>query len=226
MSCRRFRRELVELVRFGALDRRHAPHIEHLAGCRDCLEEVGLDRALVMRLRDALAERVAGAAPSPALWPVILARAQAPERGFGVWLRGWASGAIGRLRTATAISAMAVGILLLGRVDIDVSSAPAPQFDVPTWNAAQALARHDVRYGRPSIAVADIAPNRVLILDDSGWVPPGPTTTSRVHPPVADADTIFWGAIDPGEAGAEGDAEAPAPDDWTEETAAPTQEPV
>ena len=33
MSCHRVSRELLERLRFGELDRRAAPHIDHLAGC-------------------------------------------------------------------------------------------------------------------------------------------------------------------------------------------------
>ena len=74
MSCRRIRRELLWLVRFGDFDAGSAPHLEHLAGCQGCRDEVGLDRALVRQLRTALAERIGDATPSPSAWEGVLAR--------------------------------------------------------------------------------------------------------------------------------------------------------
>ncbi len=79
MSCRRIRRELLWLVRFGDFDVGSAPHLEHLAGCQDCRDEVGLDRALVRQLRTALAARIGDATPSPSAWEGVLARMRQPE---------------------------------------------------------------------------------------------------------------------------------------------------
>ena len=54
MSCRRIRRELIERFRFGELDGRSAPHLEHLRGCVECRDDVGLDRVVVRNLQRAL----------------------------------------------------------------------------------------------------------------------------------------------------------------------------
>lgn len=120
MSCSRLRRELVELFRFGGLDLRSAPHLEHLAECRPCRDEVGFDRALVQQLREALAERVAAASPSADAWSGILARAQAPESGWRGWLQSHGMVLVGRLRTATAVSAMALAVIIAAGTDVAI----------------------------------------------------------------------------------------------------------
>jgi len=79
MSCHRVSRELLERIRFGELDRRSAPHIDHLAGCARCQEEVGIDRALIRQLRRALAERVEDSEPSPMAFAAVRERALREE---------------------------------------------------------------------------------------------------------------------------------------------------
>ena len=74
MSCRRVSRELLERFRFGELDGRHAGHLDHLEHCDACRETVGLDQALVRRLRMALQARVESASPSPEAWPLLRQR--------------------------------------------------------------------------------------------------------------------------------------------------------
>jgi hypothetical protein len=108
MGCGRTRRELLWLARFGELGPSSAPHLDHLAACRGCRDEVGFDRALVEQLRAALAERIADQEPSPGSWSLILERALAPETGLGGFLRGHAVSIAARLRLATAVSAMAL----------------------------------------------------------------------------------------------------------------------
>ena len=80
MDCRRAARELIEFFRFGELDTRSAPHLEHLEVCLACRTEVGLDRELVIQLQRALAARVDGQAPSPGAWLEIRRRALEEER--------------------------------------------------------------------------------------------------------------------------------------------------
>jgi hypothetical protein len=135
MSCRRICRELVELVRFGELDRRSAPHLDHLAACRACRDEVGFDRALVQQLRVALAERVDAAAPSPQAWFMILERAKSPDAGLRGWLRGHPALLTARLRTATAVSATALAFVIAAGTQVSVSHPGAVE---PEWDQSGA----------------------------------------------------------------------------------------
>jgi hypothetical protein len=112
MGCSRTRRELLWLARFGELGPSSAPHLDHLATCRGCRDEVGFDRALVEQLRVALAERIADQEPSTGSWSLILERAMAPETGLGGFLRGHAVSIAARLRLATAVSAMALATII------------------------------------------------------------------------------------------------------------------
>ena len=125
MRCRRICRELLWLARFGEFGPSSAPHLDHLASCRGCRDEVGFDRALVQQLRVALAERIASEEPSPSAWGVILARAQAPERGLGGSLRDHAAGLASRLRTATAVSAMALAAIIATSTQVAITHPEA-----------------------------------------------------------------------------------------------------
>jgi len=80
VDCRRVARELIEFFRFGELDARSAPHLDHLEVCLACRQEVGLDRELVLQLQRALAARVDDHAPSPGAWLEIRRRALEEER--------------------------------------------------------------------------------------------------------------------------------------------------
>lgn len=112
MRCRRICRELLWLTRFGELGPSSQPHLDHLAGCRSCRDEVGFDRAMVEQLRIALAARIDGAVPSPTAWDRILARAQAPEPPAAARLWEWSSGLVGRLRMATAMAGTGLALVL------------------------------------------------------------------------------------------------------------------
>ena len=79
MSCARIAREVIEFFRFGDLDARSAPHLDHLAVCAACRDEVGLDRELVVALQRAIGARVDGHAASPGAWLEIRRRALQPE---------------------------------------------------------------------------------------------------------------------------------------------------
>jgi hypothetical protein len=126
MSCARICRELLELSRFGALDVRSAPHIEHLVDCRACRDEIGLDRALVQELRVALHARIEGVAPSSAAWDGILRRTQGPEVGLAAWFRRRSGVVLTRLRTATAVSATALAVLIASGTQVGIQQHPAP----------------------------------------------------------------------------------------------------
>ena len=112
MTCRRICRELLWSVRYGELDASSEPHLEHLAGCGSCRDEVGFDREMVRQLRAALADRVDGLAPSPTAWEGIVRRTQAPEPWR--WATWWSRslGLIGRLRTATAMAGTGLALVL------------------------------------------------------------------------------------------------------------------
>ena len=129
MSCARVCRELLELSRFGELDVRSAPHIEHLVDCRACRDVIGLDRALVQQLRVALQARIDGASPSSAAWDGILRRTQRPEAGLSAWFRRRSALVLSRLRTATAVSATALAVLIASstQVGIQQHAAPSPR---------------------------------------------------------------------------------------------------
>jgi hypothetical protein len=109
MSCRRIRRELLWLVRFGDFDAGSAPHLEHLAGCRQCRDEVGLDRALVRQLRTALAERIGEAAPSPRAWEGVLLRMREPEPSP---MRQWPARLAAFLRAGSAMAGASLALVL------------------------------------------------------------------------------------------------------------------
>ena len=111
MSCRRVRRELLEHFRFGELDVRAAPHLDHLRGCVACRDDVGLDRSVVRNLQRALAERIADAAPSPTAFEAIRRRAlEPPSVSWGDRLWRWA-----RVVPAGAAIAL-VGFAIVGNV--------------------------------------------------------------------------------------------------------------
>ncbi len=125
MSCRRICRELLWLARFGEFGPSSAPHLDHLVHCGHCREEIGFDRALVQQLRLALAERVEHADPSPAAWGAILERAQTPERGIRALLRDQAAAMAARLRTATAITAVALAGIIATSTHVAVTHPQA-----------------------------------------------------------------------------------------------------
>jgi len=132
VSCARVCRELLELSRFGELDVRSAPHIEHLVDCRACRDVIGLDRALVQQLRIALRARIHGAAPSSAAWDGILRRTQGSEAGLGAWFRRRSALVLSRLRTATAVSAMALAVLIASSTQVGIQQQHAAPSHAPS----------------------------------------------------------------------------------------------
>ncbi|HEX7172064.1 MAG TPA: hypothetical protein VF365_05580 [Candidatus Limnocylindria bacterium] len=141
MSCRRICRELLWLARFGELGPSSQPHLDHLAGCRGCRDEVGFDREMVRQLRVALAERVDGLQPSSAAWEGILRRAQAPEPSrFAAWWQR-SMGVIGRLRTATAMAGTGLALVLALNMEVMPITAPASSGDSAAGAQAQPAER-------------------------------------------------------------------------------------
>lgn len=152
MSCRRICRELLSFVRFGDLGPRSQPHLDHLAGCSSCRDEVGYDREMVQRLRAALAARVEAMDPSPQVWERILHRAQAPDPEPA---QGWLSRlgvAAARRRTTTAMAGTALALVLALNMEI-VSVMPAvtgeTSMEAVVADAAGARSPH---WARPSVA--------------------------------------------------------------------------
>ena len=122
MSCRRIRRELLWLVRFGDFDAGSAPHLEHLASCRDCRDEVGLDRALVRQLRTALAARIGDATPSPRAWEGVLARMRQPEPSV---TRPWTSRLAAFLRAGSAMAGASLALVVALNLEMaPIGAAP------------------------------------------------------------------------------------------------------
>lgn len=132
MSCRRVSRELLERFRFGEeLGPSSEPHLAHLQSCPACRTEVGLDRALVIQLRNALRARVATASPSPRSWELVRRRALASEREgtrFAAALR-W-------FRFAPAAAAMS---LMIFAVAVAQDSERPPAIQQHDWPAFQQI---------------------------------------------------------------------------------------
>ena len=126
MSCRRTCRELLWLTRFGEFGPSSAPHLEHLAGCRSCRDEVGFDRAMVQQLRLALAVRVTNDTPSESTWERILARAQTPEpsQPSGIWR--WLASIVARQRMATAMAGTGLALVLALNMEVVPVGMSAP----------------------------------------------------------------------------------------------------
>lgn len=137
MSCHQTCRELLWLVRYGELDASSQPHLDHLAECSSCRDEVGFDREMVRQLRLALAERVEGMAPSPTAWEGIVRRTQeAPRsRWATMWSRSF--GLVGRLRTATAMAG--TGLALVLALNTQVISIAGPASPDPQAGQASGL---------------------------------------------------------------------------------------
>ena len=79
MSCRNVSRALLERFRFGELDADCDAYLAHVERCRNCQDEIAIDRELAERLRRALRERVTGFEPSPAVWRAVRLQAADPE---------------------------------------------------------------------------------------------------------------------------------------------------
>ena len=124
MKCRRICRELLWLARFGEFGPSSQPHLDHLANCRGCRDEVGFDRAIVEQLRIALAERIADAAPSPSAFDRIWARAQTPEPRPAARLWGWSTAVIGRMRFATAMAGTGLALVLALNMNVVPVAGP------------------------------------------------------------------------------------------------------
>lgn len=200
MRCRRICRELLWLARFGDFGPSSAPHLDHLAQCGGCRDEVGFDRALVQQLRTALAERIANEEPSPGAWTVILARAQAPERGIGAFLHRHMEAVAGRLRTATAISAMALAGIIATSTQVAIThpEAGSAETEVATSAAGERFERQpllsrpraDLGMQVPVMYVAAAAPSdpEAAFLVSASLTSMGPPLVVEDEPIAADIE--------------------------------------
>lgn len=129
MSCHRICRELLWLARFGEFPPDSAPHLEHLSRCGACRDEIGFDRAMVQRLREALLARVGEANPSDAAWAKIVARAQTPDSPrVRIW--EWSTTLVARLRVGTAVAFG--GLALILTLNTELVPAGGPPSTSPT----------------------------------------------------------------------------------------------
>lgn len=150
MSCRRVCRELLSFVRFGELGPRSQPHLDHLADCGSCRDEIGYDREMVQRLRVALAARIEGMDPSPDVWERILRRAQAPDPEPAVGWLARLGAAAARRRTTTAMAGTALALVLALNMEV-VSVLPMtadPSLDAVVTDGHSLDSQ---RWARPSI---------------------------------------------------------------------------
>ncbi len=79
MTCHKVSRLLLERFRFGELDADCDQYLAHVERCRECQDEIAVDRALAGQLRRTLRERVDGFEPSPAVWRAVRLQAADPE---------------------------------------------------------------------------------------------------------------------------------------------------
>lgn len=194
MSCRRVRRELQDIVRFGDLAPSAAsPHLDHLEECRSCRDDVGRDRVLVGQLRRALAARVEPYSPPARAWYAILREAQRPEPRPSVW--AWSHALVGRLRTATAMAGTGLALVLALNMEVVPVSAPAERAAssasedvtllqvprVPTGRTA--LIVHSNRAGEGAGLIARPDPEQALMEADTRLAP-----RSRASEPAPEDD--------------------------------------
>lgn len=208
MSCRRICRELLSFVRFGELGPRSQPHLDHLAGCASCREEIGYDREMVQRLRRALAARVEGMDPSPQAWERILRRAQAPDpEPVDSWLGRLGAAAL-RRRTTTAMAGTALALVLALNMEV-VSIMPAITSDASMEAAiTDPDGASSQRWARPSASRTDttateaVGPRSVVISQPdvrmtgivAGLTPP---SAAAVPPDPAPEVRVMFRATEP-----------------------------
>jgi hypothetical protein len=164
MTCRRICRELLWLTRFGEIDQDSAPHLEHLAGCHACRDEVGFDRAMVQQLRHVLAERVGDATPSPAAWGGVLDRMRQPERQM-TRVRAWTVRLAAGLRVGTTMAgaslalvvALNLGVVPLGPVVQPDGDQASPASDSPRGAHDGIARRADASLPRDAASAAIVA---------------------------------------------------------------------
>jgi anti-sigma factor RsiW len=193
MTCHQTCRELLWLVRYGELDASSQPHLDHLAECSSCRDEVGFDREMVRQLRRALAERVEGMAPSPTAWEGIVRRTQAPppSRWATMWSRSF--GLVGRLRTATAMAG--TGLALVLALNTQVISVAGPASPEPQSQASDAGSAEGER-SRRIAANPQSAPDTTLADPQPLVVLPPPRETLAMARPAFEAAPGELGSLE------------------------------
>lgn len=125
------RRELLWLCRYGEFGPDSERHLDHLARCADCRDEVGYDREMVRQLRIALRERVDGLDPSSKAWEGIVRRARAPEPGRWSGFLRRVGGLATYMRTTTAMAGTGLALLLALNMEVIPVSVPATTTPTP-----------------------------------------------------------------------------------------------
>jgi hypothetical protein len=191
MKCRRICRELLWLARFGEFGPSSAPHLDHLASCRSCRDEVGFDRALVQQLRSALAARIGAANPSSRAWEGILERMRQPERRAASRFREWSLALVGRLRVATAVAGTGLALVLALNLEVVPVAPPSPSDAV-----LEALAAEAASVPGPGDDFERNPTRRMPSFDESPGAPLPVGTTPERKP---DAEGVFVrGPVNPG----------------------------
>ncbi len=207
MSCRRICRELLSFVRFGELGPRSQPHLDHLADCESCRDEIGYDREMVQQLRMALAARVEGMDPSPQAWERILRRAQAPDpEPADSWLGRLGAAAL-RRRTTTAMAGTALALVLALNMEV-VSVMPGITTDASMEAVTtDSSLTSSQRWARPSASNTDttvaeaVGPRSVVISQPdvrmtgivAGLTPPSAALPAETAPEVR----VIFRSIEP-----------------------------
>jgi hypothetical protein len=236
MSCRRIRRELLWLVRFGDFDAGSAPHLDHLASCQDCRDEVGLDRALVRQLRTALAARIGDATPSPSAWDGVLARMRQPEPSAR---RPWTARLASLLRAGSAMAGASLALVVALNLEMapigappspDASSVGTLTASAPTGHGSS-LRHWEGRAPAAGSGPVNEAPGSVVWVPTvSEQLPLGRTDVQAASPAdtdaAPDASNNFVVRVIPVDTAAPADSSSDADGTPRDEPAAPAATPV
>ncbi|MGI8659393.1 MAG: hypothetical protein ACR2K4_11610 [Candidatus Limnocylindria bacterium] len=115
---------------------------------------------MVQQLRRALAERIAmEKGPSSTAWETILERAVAPEHGLWAFVHRHAAGFAMRLRTATAVTAMALAGIIATSTHVAITHPEAGSAETEVAiSAAGELFERQALVARPRDTGADRVP--------------------------------------------------------------------
>lgn len=130
MSCRRVRRGLLSMTRFGEFGPDSERQLDHLAGCQACRDEVGCDRHTIRLLREALEARVEGMEPSSLAWEQVRTRAQQPEPASPRWPWRRLADVMVFGRTLTAVAG--TGLALVLALNTQVVTVTQPRQEAPS----------------------------------------------------------------------------------------------